>query len=127
MDGILRLQAYPPSTLVNVRVDPNPFTPNGDGKNDITVIDFAIANIEITKTLRIHIFDLYGKRIRTVSELRTGINPFYGDPRYGGKGIIWDGKNDEGKIVLPGVYLLQISIDTDNGGELLTKTVVVSY
>jgi gliding motility-associated-like protein len=116
-----------PSTLVNVRVDPNPFTPNGDGKNDITVIDFAIANIEITKTLRIHIFDLYGKRIRTVSELRTGINPFYGDPRYGGKGIIWDGKNDEGKIVLPGVYLLQISIDTDNGGELLTKTVVVSY
>ena len=116
-----------PTSLVSVRVDPNPFTPNGDGKNDETVIDFAIANVEKTKTLRLDIFDLLGKKIRTISELRTGINPFYGDPRKGGKGILWDGKNDEGKIVPPGVYLLQISIDTDNGGEFLTKTVVVSY
>lgn len=115
------------TSLVDVRVDPNPFTPNGDGKNDVTVVDFAIANVQKTKTLRLHIFDLQGKRVRTVSEIRTGINPFYGDPRQGGRGIVWDGKNDDGTIVSPGVYLLQISIDTDNGGEFLTKTVVVSY
>lgn len=115
------------STLVNVRVDPNPFTPNGDGKNDQTIVDFAVANIEKSKNLRIYIFDLYGKKIRTLLETTTGINPFYGDPRVGGKGILWNGKDDEGKTVLPGVYLLQVSIDTDNGGEFKTKTVVVSY
>jgi flagellar hook assembly protein FlgD len=112
---------------VNVRIDPNPFTPNGDGRNDETVIDFAVANVVKTKTLRLNIFDLNGKKVKTISDVRTGIYPFYGDPRVGGRGILWDGKNDDGKTVLPGVYLLQISIDTDNGGEFLTKTIVVSY
>ncbi len=116
-----------PKTLVNVRIDPNPFTPNGDGKNDETVVDFAVANIEKLRTLRIEIFDLVGKKIRTVVSQPTGISPYYGNPRYGGKGIVWDGKDDNGKIVLPGVYLMQVSIDIDNGGELLTKTVVVAY
>ncbi|MEW5800167.1 MAG: hypothetical protein AB1728_14310 [Bacteroidota bacterium] len=114
-------------TLVNVRIDPNPFTPNGDGRNDQAIVDFAVSNVEKQKSLRIHIFDLLGKKIRTLAEISTGINPFYGDPRAGGKGILWDGKDDGGNLVLPGVYLMQISIDTDNGGEVLTKTVVVSY
>lgn len=114
-------------TLVNVRIDPNPFTPNGDGRNDQTIVDFAVSNVEKLKTLRINVFDLRGKKIRTVTEIRTGISPFYGDPRQGGKGILWDGKDDGGDVVLPGVYLMQISIDTDNGGEVLTKTVVVAY
>jgi hypothetical protein len=115
------------STVINLRVDPNPFTPNGDGKNDVTVVDFAVANIEKPKTLRIHIFDLSGRRVRVINESSTGINPYYGNPRSGGSGILWDGRNDDGTIVPPGVYLLQVSIDTDGGGEFLTKTVVVSY
>lgn len=115
------------TTLVNVRIDPNPFTPNGDGKNDQTIVDFAIANIVKTKSLRIAVYNLLGKKIRSLADLQTGVAPFYGDPRKGGKGILWDGKDDEGKVVLPGVYLMQISIDTDNGGEFITKTVVVSY
>lgn len=116
-----------PSTLVSLRVDPNPFTPNGDGRNDATVIDFAIANVEKNKILRISVFDLNGRKIRDVISVSTGISPFYGDPRSGGSGILWDGRNDAGTVVAPGVYLIQVAIDTDVGGEVITKTVVVSY
>ncbi len=115
------------SSLVKVRIDPNPFTPNGDGKNDLAIIDFAVSNIEVPRTLRIHIFDLSGRKIRTVIERMTGISPYYGDPRFGGSGIAWDGKDDNGKVVPPGVYLVQVSLDVNNGGEFITKTVVVAY
>ncbi len=120
-------QGLAASTLVSLRVDPNPFTPNGDGRNDATIIDFAVANVEKKKTLRITVFDLSGRKVRQLTTLNTGIIPFYGDPRAGGSGILWDGRNDSGTVVAPGVYLIQVAIDTDIGGEVITKTVVVSY
>jgi hypothetical protein len=117
----------PANVLVGVQISPNPFTPNGDGKNDAAVIDFSIANIETPKTLSIFIFDLTGKKIRTIVSTPTGANPFFGDPRSGGKGFLWDGKDDNGKLVLPGVYIVQLAVNVDNGGQFATKTVVVAY
>lgn len=117
----------PNSPLVDVRIDPNPFTPNGDGKNDATIIDFSIANLEKPKPLRIKIFDLSGRLVRVVADMLSGVNPFFGDPRTGGKGFLWDGKDSDGKSVRPGVYIVQVSLDSDNGGKVVSKTVVVSY
>lgn len=117
----------PETPLVDLRIDPNPFTPNGDGKNDATVIDFSVANIDRPKPLRITVYDLSGRKIRTVADLVSGINPFFGDPRTGGKGFLWDGKDDNGKLVRPGMYILQVTLDVDNGGQFVTKSVVVAY
>lgn len=116
-----------PKTIIDLKVDPNPFTPNGDGRNDATVIDFAIGNLVKPKMLRVFIYDLSGRRIRTITERQSGINPFYGDPRKGGSGILWDGKDEAGTVVRPGVYIVQAGIDTDGGGEFVTRTVVVAY
>ncbi len=117
----------PLTPIVDLHVDPNPFTPNGDGKNDVTVIDFSIANVEVPKALTISVFDLTGKKIRTIASLITGTHPFFGNPLSGGRGILWDGKNDAGKLVLPGVYIIQVSYDVDNGGSFVNKPVVVAY
>ena len=117
----------PETPLVDVRIDPNPFTPNGDGKNDATIIDFSVANISGTKPLRITVSDLTGRKVKTLVDIRSGINPFFGDPRTGGKGFLWDGKDDNGKKLRPGVYIIQISLDVDNGGQVVTKSVVIAY
>ncbi len=124
---LVTTSGVPANILVGVQISPNPFTPNGDGKNDAAVIDFSIANIETPKTLSIFIFDLTGKKIRTIVSMPTGANPFFGDPRSGGKGFLWDGKDDNGKFVLPGVYIVQLAVNVDNGGQFATKTVVVAY
>lgn len=116
-----------PTPLVDVKISPNPFTPNGDGKNDAAIIDFAVSKIEKEKPLRIFVYDFSGRKIRTITDRTTGVNPFFGDPRTGGNGFLWDGKDDEGKRVLPGVYLVQVSLDVDNGGQFITKSVVVAY
>lgn len=117
----------PSTPLVDVRIDPNPFTPNGDGKNDATIIDFSVANLEKPKPLRIRVFSLAGELIRTVADMRSAVNPFFGDPRTGGKGFLWDGKDASGKLVRPGVYIIQVSLDSDNGGMVVTRSVVVAY
>ncbi len=117
----------PATPLVDVRIDPNPFTPNGDGKNDATIIDFSIANLEKPKPLRIKVFSLAGELVRTIADMRSAVNPFFGDPRSGGKGFLWDGKDGSGKLVRPGVYIIQVSLDSDNGGMVVTRTVVVAY
>lgn len=124
---VVTTSGVPASVLVGVQISPNPFTPNGDGKNDATVIDFSIANIATPKTLSISVFDLTGKKIRTIVSMPTGANPFFGDPRSGGKGFLWDGKDDNGKLVLPGIYIVQLAVNVDNGGQFATKTVVVAY
>lgn len=117
----------PKNPIDEIIISPNPFTPNGDGKNDLIVIDFAVTKLEKPKPLRIKIYDLTGRKIKTLVDQLTGVNPFFGDPRIGGKAFTWDGKDDNGKYVLPGVYILQVSLDVDNGGQFVTKTITVSY
>ncbi len=127
-DGwLVNATGVPITPLVDVRIDPNPFTPNDDGKNDATIIDFSVANISSPKPLRISIMDLTGRKVRTLVDIRSGINPFFGDPRSGGKGFLWDGRDDNGKKLLPGLYIVQISLDVDNGGQVVTKSVVIAY
>ncbi len=120
----------PDKLLIAVKATPNPFTPNNDGINDITNIEFFLGNIgepradigTQLRTLSIKIYDLTGRLIRDLYDSKTGAFAFISD-----NGITWDGRDNSGKIVRPGLYLYQIIINSDNGGENITKTIVVSY
>lgn len=120
----------PDKLIIAVKATPNPFTPNNDGINDVTNIEFFLGNvaeprIEIgdqIRNLSLKIYDLTGRLIRDLYDSKTGAFAFISD-----NGIPWDGKDNDGKIVRPGLYLYQIIIDSDNGGENITKTIVVSY
>lgn len=120
----------PERLLISVKANPNPFTPNDDGVNDQTNIEFFLGNVaepknEIGSQLRnisIKIYDLTGRLIKDLYSSNTGAYAFISD-----NGIKWDGRDNNGKIVRPGLYLFQIIIDSDNGGENITKTIVVSY
>lgn len=120
----------PEKLIIRSKVTPNPFSPNGDGINDVAKFEFYLGNIAQPSSiigiqirdLSVKIFDLNGRIIRTVYDKNTGADAFISD-----KGIDWDGRDDSGRIVRPGVYVYQIFINSDNGGEYYTSTVVVSY
>lgn len=73
-----------------VLILPNVFTPNGDGINDV------VTPIEVRSVERIEmsIFDRWGNLIATSTDIER----------------LWDGKDQNGHLAVPGVYFYQVKI-----------------
>jgi hypothetical protein len=117
-------------TLSQVRAAPAVFTPNGDGVSDDTVIEFALAKVEVPRRVSIRIVDLAG---RTVAQLRLGPLAAGAYQRLSGAGRgpespgWWDGRAAGGERVPPGIYLYRVEVDLDSGSEVRLGTVAVVY
>ena len=103
--------------LVEVEASPNPFTPNDDGVNDRLNLSFSLREVTVDREVSLALYDLSGRRVRKV----TG--PGY---RSGEHLHSWDGLDDAGRTVPPGIYIyrLELSADTD---EQHSGTVAVAY
>jgi hypothetical protein len=74
-----------------------------------TAIDFETATAGRT---RLSIFDVSGRRIRTlVDEHRPA----------GRHDAVWDGRNDNGVLVAPGVYFYQLELDGQTTGRRMVR------
>ena len=78
-----------------VVVHPNPFTPNGDGVNEQAIFDFSAFNL-VHPTLKI--FTLTGRLIRRLEDQAAA----------GRRQFLWDGRDDDGRIPGPGVFIYLI-------------------
>ena len=99
-------------------VAPNPFTPNGDGINDEVEFRFALFLLMNQSRAVVEIFDLAGKSVR-----RLEIHP----ERAGPQQLTWDGRDEAGGLVLPGLYLYRISVASDAGSNERAGAVAVAY
>ena len=77
---------------------PNAFTPNGDEKNDVAKILFSGYD---PASLVLRVFDLRGLEVRLLRSERRGELEIH-----------WDGRDDRGKLQMPGAYLWLLE---DNG------------
>ena len=91
---------------------PNPFTPNGDGKNE--VCHFGFKGMESAPTT-ITIYDLHSVKIREIN-VPLGVPFVYTD-------ALWDGRDFSGNPVPQGVYLYVIE---QEGKIICTGTVTVA-
>ncbi len=96
--------------IIDVNLSSNPFTPNNDGKNDKVYFNLILAS---GGTMSIKIYNNTGDLIKTVADnyaAKTG--------RYD-KEFYWDGKDDMGNNVPPGIYLytVEVSGDTSSSSE----------
>ena len=107
--------------LENVEVGPRVFTPNGDGINDQVRIQIEIFHLEQAKTLGIEVCDLTGRRVRDLSVQRS----FPSGEHF----FDWDGRNDQGDLLAPGIYLIRVHFDTDSDapGTAVSRLVHLVY
>ncbi len=99
------------------KIEPNPFTPNGDGINDETTVIFDVQRLLTPKPVRLEVFDLNGRRLHLIERALSS----------GGYSQQWDGRDGGGHIVPPGLYLLRISTEADDAGPARTRLVSVAY
>ena len=81
-----------------IALESSVLTPNGDRINDELDIAFTLLGVEETAT-EIGVYTLAGQRVRAL--VREKFNKgFYTEQ--------WDGRDDQGALVPPGIYLLHI-------------------
>jgi len=121
------------STLVEGILDkveavPKVFTPNNDNINDFTIIGFDLAKVE-TKVL-VKVFSTDGTLVTTLHNdvLPPGgyistrdMNTDRTLPGY------WNGQNEDGDLVPPGIYIYQVVAETDEADVMEGGTVVIAY
>ena len=103
--------------LRQIRLSTPVVTPNGDTINDETRILFDLFGVQ-DGALRVDVYDLAGRRVRAVLSDRAVS---------GGYDPAWDGTNDEGSLVPPGMYLIRVEIDVDDGVVTRVQPVAVAY
>jgi len=91
--------------LRSVRVTPSIITPNGDGSNEFTQIQLSIYHVEGTKKLDVVVYDLSGARKRDLTATRNRLS---GELR-----VDWDGRDDTGRMVRPGIYAIRVEFNAD--------------
>ena len=102
----------------SMEVAPVPFTPNGDGLNDEVLVTYDIVNLTGGALVSVDIYDLSGRR---VTAIYSGLDPSRRYQR------AWDGTDESGAKVPPGIYLVRVEIDADSGSESKTKTIPIVY
>ena len=105
-------------------VRPPVFSPNGDGINDEAAFEFKVVRVSGASPAEVLLYDLSGRFVRRLFEERqvsTGVHV-----------LRWDGRDQAGEVVPPGIYYarLRVATETDGAGvsnsEVL-HTVSVAY
>lgn len=103
------------SSTETLSVSPNPFSPDGDGFEDVTVISYLVDMT--TSTINLRIYDVRGRCIRTL----------LGAVFSGSQGhVIWDGLDDSGSRARMGIYIVTLEGLNGSMGQVVRgKTTVV--
>ncbi len=108
------VEVLPPDAALTIY--PDPFSPDGDGRDDVTIITYQLP----FNLARIHvrIFDIRGRLVRfLVNNQPSGTT----------SSIIWDGRDDQGHLCRMGIYIVYLEAIHYQRGVVksLKKTVVL--
>ena len=98
-----------------ISVSPNPFSPDNDGFEDFTVINYNLS--QPIAQIRIKVFDSHGRLVRTLSNNQAS----------GQNGsVIFNGLDDSGRALRIGIYIIFLeAVNNINSVVENLKTVVV--
>ncbi|MBI4531104.1 MAG: hypothetical protein HY709_06230 [Candidatus Latescibacteria bacterium] len=102
-----------------VDISPNPFTPNGDQRNDVTVITYRLLKLLKSVATSGFIYDMSGTLVREFPSDGTQENGVYQ--------MLWDGRDMNGAPVPPGMYVCRISAPVQAKRDVATGVIVVIY
>ena len=103
--------------LLNVVLDAEVLTPNGDGINDALAVRADVINILEPRPWHLRLYDLAGHALVARSQAVTA----------GTRDFTWDGRDQAGQLVPPGLYVLELHLDGDAHQQRVRRVVSVVY
>jgi hypothetical protein len=100
--------------IAHLRAEPGIATPNGDQVNDQVRLSFDLLKVETLP--QVWICDLQGRRVRELPA-RPGRAQVYG----------WDGRQEDGSLVPPGIYLGQVRVEAGTGAQTAVQLIRIAY
>ena len=95
----------------DMEIQPNPFTPNGDGINDVATIGFSLFRVFEPRPVTVRIATLAGREVKRFEQNLLG----------GRRLVQWDGRDAGGTLVPPGLYIVQVHGRADQQGLASTR------
>ena len=106
------------SVLAAMEVEPVAFTPQGDAVNDEVRIGYTLLKVLAAPEVVVEVFDLRGRCL-----WRAGPS----GREAGRHAVLWDGRDQSGRLVGPGLYLVRVAVETDRQREERMACVAVVY
>ena len=103
--------------FANLTVSSSVFSPNGDGIRDEVVVSFDALKLTSARPIVVLVYDLQGRLLHRTEQ--TGIAGHYD--------IGWDGLDNSGRLVVPGLYVLRVEIVGDARTGSATRVVGLVY
>ncbi len=110
-------ESFADENVSGLDVRPNPFSPDGDGREDNCVIAYSLkGNVN---RIRIRIFDVKGRLVRTLAN---------SEPSGSSGEVVWDGFGENREKLRIGIYIILLESLNANSAtiETLKKTVVLA-
>ena len=104
--------------FADISVSSTVITPNGDGRNDDVTLSYVLLKAIRPIAVRVIIHDLAAVPIRHLYDRRDDTG------RYS---INWDGLDEGGRPVTPGLYLFRLVAETDAGDATAVRAIAVAY
>ncbi len=104
--------------VLELKADPPIFSPNGDGVNDQLQVSYILLRALSQVPADLRVYDLAGRPVRHLQKSGALNGPQH---------TTWDGLDERGAMVPPGLYILRLSIDTDTGSEDRSLLVGLAY
>ena len=91
--------------VLQVRAPSAILTPNGDGRNDTVGLGYDLLELTGAASVEVAVWDLSGRLVRQVYAGRDDVGTYE---------RMWDGRDELGRLVPPGLYLYRVSVEADH-------------
>ena len=104
--------------ILNFTTEPKIFSPNEDKINDLTTISYILLRALRPVNIDLTLHELSGRIVRNFQQTNVVNGPAQ---------IPWNGLNNYGQKVVPGTYVVNLSVETDTGKEERSLLIGVVY
>jgi flagellar hook capping protein FlgD len=104
----------PPDLIGDLEVTPRPFSPFA---SEAATFRFVVGNLQGAAEITVELHTLLGQRVRRLVQS--------GDARP--YSFAWDGRNDAGDVVDPGLYLFEVRVEAGNHSASRRGALAVAY